>query len=266
MITGGDGAIARHLFLLAPNNSGSTFLAAALARCARAWSLPREGQHVAGFQGPSSRGTGTRLLWAADPASVATFRDPAAYDWNRTRRAWYFHARAERAEADTLIVAAPPFLLVADQLAAAFADAAFLIMVRNPYAVAEGIIRRAANAGPVAPGDSLATTAARHIVAAFAAQQANRIALAERAIFFTYEDMCAAPGPVAMRIAALAPALADVTLDQSLPVKGRYHEPLRDMNADQIARLTPGQIADLNAVFATHYDLLASFGYAAITV
>ena len=264
MIIGGDGAIAGHLFLLAPNNSGSTFLAAALARCARAWSLPREGQHVAGFQGPSSRGTGTRLLWAADPASVATFRAPAAYDWNRTRRAWHFHARADQAGADTLIVASPPFLLVADQLAAAFADAAFLIMVRNPYAVAEGIIRRAANAGPVAPGESLATTAERHIVAALAAQQANRAALADRAAFFTYEDMCRTPGRVAANIAALVPALADLTLDQSLPVKGRYHEPLRDMNADQIARLTPGQTADLHAVFAAHRDLLAAFGYAPI--
>lgn len=265
MITGGDGAIRRHLFLLAPNNSGSTFLAAALARCARAWSLPREGQHVAGFQGPSSRGTGARLLWAATPASVATFRDAAAYDWNRTRRAWHFHARADRAGADMLVIASPPFLLIADQLAAAFADAAFLIMVRNPYAVAEGIIRRAANAGPVAPGDSLATTAARHIVAALAAQQANRAAFADRAIFFTYEDMCAAPEAIATRIAALVPSLADLALDRSLPVKGRYHEPLRDMNADQIARLAPGQIADLDAVFDTHRDLLAGFGYTPIT-
>lgn len=261
MIAGGEGAITRHLFLLAPNNSGSTFLAAALGACARAWSLPREGQHVAGFHGPSSRGTGTRLLWAADPASIATFRDPAAYDWARTNRAWNFHARADHPEADTLIVASPPFLLIADQLAAAFPDAAFLIMVRNPYAVAEGIIRRGAAAGPVAPGDSLAAAAARHIVATLAAQQANRTALADRAALFTYEEMCRAPDAVTRRIDALVPALADLTLDRSLPVKGRYHERLRDMNAEHVARLTPDQRADLDAVFAGHRPLLAAFGY-----
>ncbi|WP_260582036.1 sulfotransferase [Sphingopyxis sp. PET50] len=261
MIVGGEGAIARHLFLLAPNNSGSTFLAAALARCALAWSLPREGQHVAGFHGPSSRGTGTRLLWAADPASIAAFRDPAAYDWSRTRRAWHFHARAVSDDADTLVVASPPFLLIADQLAAAFPDAAFLIMVRNPYAVAEGIIRRGAEAGPAAPGTSLATAAARHIVAALAAQRANGAALGNRAACFTYEEMCAAPAETAARIAALVPSLADLDINRSLPVKGRYHERLRDMNADQIARLTPGQTADLTAVFAAHRDDLAAFGY-----
>lgn len=261
MITGAAGAIRRHLFLLAPNNSGSTFLAAALADCARAWSLPREGQHVTGFHGPSSRGTGTRLLWAADPESVALFADPAAYDWARIRRAWEFHARAPHPGADTLVVASPPFLLIADQLAAEFPGAAFLIMVRNPYAAAEGIIRRGAAAGPVAPGDSLATAAARHIAAALAAQEANRVALGNRAAFFTYEAMCAAPEAVAARIAALAPELADLDLARARPVKGRYDEPLRDMNAEQIARLTPGQFADLDAIFAAHRPLLARLGY-----
>jgi len=261
MIAGGEGAIKRHLFLLAPNNSGSTFLAAALGACARAWSLPREGQHVPGFHGPSSRGTGTRLLWAADPASITAFRDPAAYDWARTSRAWNFQARADHPEADTLIVASPPFLLVADQLAAAFPDAAFIIMVRNPYAVAEGILRRGAEAGPVAPGDSLAAAAARHIVATLAAQERNRDALGGRAAFFTYEDMCGAPTDVAARIAAMVPALADLRLDRTLPVKGRYHEPLRDMNADQIARLTTQQLIDLDAVFTAHRDNLTAFGY-----
>ncbi|QNO28760.1 sulfotransferase [Sphingopyxis sp. OPL5] len=261
MIAGGEGAIQRPLFLLAPNNSGSTFLAAALGQCARAWSLPREGQHVTGFHGPSSRGTGTRLLWAATPASIATFRDAAAYDWDRTRRAWYFHARAADADADTLVIASPPFLLIADRIAAAFPDAAFLIMVRNPYAVAEGIVRRGADAGPVAPGDSLAATAARHIVAALAAQAANRAALGARTTFFTYEQMCRTPAAVAARIAGLVPAFADLVLDRSLPVKGRYNEVLRDMNADQIARLGPAQLADLNRVFDDHRDLLTGFGY-----
>lgn len=261
MIVGGEGAIARPLFLLAPNNSGSTFLTAALAGCARAWSLPREGQHVAGFHGPSSRGTGTRLLWAADPASIATFRDPAAYDWDRTRRAWHFHARAAAEGADTLVVASPPFLLIADQLAAAFPGAAFLLMVRNPYAVAEGIIRRGTAAGPAAPGDSLAATAARHIVAALTAQQANRTTLGDHATFFSYEEMCRAPAAVAAQIAALVPAFADLDLGRAQPVKGSYNEPLRDMNADQIARLDAGQILDLNRVFDDHRALLDSFGY-----
>lgn len=261
MIVGAAGAVRRHLFLLAPNNSGSTFLAAALADCARAWSLPREGQHIAGFHGPSSRGTGTRLLWAATPESIAAFRDAAAWDWTRTRRAWEFHARTACNDADTLVVTAPPFLLIADRLAAEFPDADFLVMVRNPYAAAEGILRRGANAGPLAPGDTLAAAAARHLAAALDAQRANRAALGARALFFTYEQMCRDPQDMAARIAAHVPAFTDLALERARPVKGRYDEPLRDMNADQIARLTPEQLADLNAVFDTHPGLLHVFGY-----
>ncbi|MGQ2931602.1 MAG: hypothetical protein ACT6Q3_14100, partial [Sphingopyxis sp.] len=75
------------------------------------------------------------------------------------------------------------------------------------------------------------------------------------------EQMCRTPAAVAARIAGLVPAFADLELDRSLPVKGRYNEVLRDMNADQIARLTPAQLADLNRVFDDHRDLLNGFGY-----
>ena len=45
-------AVGTHLFGIAPNNSGSTFLKEALATCRATWNLSREGQHVLGFAGP----------------------------------------------------------------------------------------------------------------------------------------------------------------------------------------------------------------------
>lgn len=259
----GEGAITSHLFVLAPNNSGSTFLAGALARSPGAWHLEREGQHVEGFVGPSSRGTGARLLWASRPEWIATFRDPAARDWPRTRRAWHFKARAFQAGATALVVTSPPFLLFAEELAVAFPEARFIVLVRNPYAVAEGIMRRP-SAAPVAAGDAIEAAAARHIVAALAAQAENCRTLGDRALFLRYEDMCHDPAVAARAIQALAPALGPVALDRSLPVKGEYHEPLRDMNDQQIARLGPERLAALNAVFDGHRGLLEGFGYARI--
>ena len=35
-----------HLFIVCPNNSGSSFLAAALGKCQAAWRLPQEGQFI----------------------------------------------------------------------------------------------------------------------------------------------------------------------------------------------------------------------------
>ena len=260
-IVGAGDAIRRHLFLLAPNNSGSTLVMGALARSRCALWLVREGQHIAGFHGPSSRGLGTRRLWAADEDRIAALRDPSAYRWDRNRNAWHFQAQTRSQGASVLMVASPPFLLVADQLARAFPDAAFLLMVRNPYAVAAGIIRRGVHAGPPPDGMDLPTAAAQHIVNALRFQRANLGLLGDRAVGFTYEQMCADPAAVGARIARLVPPLADLDLGQPLPVKGDYDEPPTDMNARQIAGLSADERRRIDAIFDGHRPLLAAFGY-----
>lgn len=252
---GGAGAIRQHLFVLAPNNSGSTFLTRALGLSPGAWSLPREAQHVEGFAGPSSRGTGTGLLWASTPENLALFTDPAAYDWERSRRAWHFQAEAYQPDASVLALGSPPFLLIAKELATHFVEAQFLVMVRNPYAMVEGILRGT-------PGALDPAAAARHVMVALQHQRANQQKLGERAICFDYETMCREPDSVAAKISALVPQLGGVLLSRKLPVKGNYDEELRDMNADQIARLTPHQISAANSVFDADWPLLEYFGYA----
>ena len=57
------------------------------------------------------------------------------------------------------------------------------------------------------------------------------------------------------------PEIDDLDLRQRLPVKGRYHEMLTDMNARQIARLDPAQLAACTRVFRQHRDVLDWFGY-----
>lgn len=252
-----------HLFLISPNNSGSTFLRRALALSHHVWSLQREGQHMPGFAGPSTRGTGASLIWASSDKWIDLFSDPAAFDWQRTRRAWYFHASAHDPEASVLAVASPPFLLQVDQLAAAFGDARFLFVLRNPYAMVEGICRRA-DRQPIAPGDDIRTVAARHAVACFERQRDNLARHGDRGTYFTYETMCDAPGEVERAIIALVPALSDLQLDRKIKVKSIYDEQLRNMNPDQIARLTPEDLCVINRVFDERRELFDAFGYARI--
>ena len=73
--------------------------------------------------------------------------------------------------------------------------------------------------------------------------------------------MCAEPERTAQAIRALAPELDDLNLRQSLPVKGRYHEMLTDMNARQIARLGAEEFAAFSRVFREREDVLSWFGY-----
>jgi Sulfotransferase family len=257
-VVGGMGAIRRHVFVLAINNSGSTFLTKALGKSPGAWSLPREGQHVPGFAGPSSRGTGTGLLWAASAESEALFTDRGSYDWAQNSRVWEFQAEADNADAELLIIASPPFLMISELLAQAFPDANFLILLRHPLAVIEGILR-----GTAGEDAALVEPAFQHVIRGMEYQHANVQTLGSRALTIRYEDMCASPDNVGAAILQLAPELRAVDLMQPIAVKGRYDEALRNMNGDAMARLDPAMRAQIEARLADRADLLAAFGYEA---
>ena len=89
-----------HLFVICPNDSGSSFLAGALEASRAVWCLPREGQKMHGYAGPLPwRPHGPDqwlpgLLWAAEQRWIDLFSDPREHDWPRTRKAWYFQAFA----------------------------------------------------------------------------------------------------------------------------------------------------------------------------
>ena len=260
------GRIGTHLFCIAPNNSGSTFLSRALATCRAVWSLPDEGQRIPGYVGPVTTRGAALAIWAAERRTMQLFANPQRHDWPRTRKAWHFHARAQTAQASVLVVKSAQQVLQVEQLAKHFHNARFLFMVRNPYALCEGICRNyrrrfGQRPQPFAAGRSLEATAAAHVVNCLRRQRRNIEAFGERGVFFTYEAMCAAPEQTAQRIRALAPELADLNLRQRLPVKGRYFEMLMDMNAQQVARLTEQQVVAFNQAFQEHQDVLDYFGY-----
>ena len=266
--------VTTHLFVICPNNSGSAFLHNALATSRRVWKLPHEGRMALGYFGPSPKNDGrlalSNRIWASRKRWLDIELDPATYDWPRNRRIWYFQAYAHDPRATVFVQKTPEYLLVLSDLVRHFRNARFLFMVRNPYAVCEGICRilRYRHAiGLPAPREAaleevrLEILAARHAVTCLEYQRRNVEAFGECGRLFTYEAMCAEPERTARTIRELAPALDDLNLRQRLKVHGDYHEMLTDMNARQIARLTPGQIAAFNWVFRGHRADLHHFGY-----
>ncbi len=256
-------AVRTHLFGIAPNNSGSSFLKEALATSRATWNLAREGQHMLGFVGPAPRDK-LSLVWSVDPERRARIASPGIYDWPRTRKAWYFQAYARDPRASVFYVKTPPFLLYVDELVRHFRNARFLFMVRNPYAVCEGIcrnLRRWRRAPRPVPGLDLPATAATHVAYCLARQRRNLERHGERGVFFTYEEMCEAPQAVEEKIRGLVPELDDLALRQRLRVKRRYDEMLTNMNSRQLSRLDAGEIAAFNRVFERHRELFDYFGY-----
>ena len=261
--------VTTHLFVICPNNSGSTFLRNALATSRRTWNLQREGQRMFGAVRPTRRKddrlTGNNRLWASKKRWIDILRDPAHYDWPRTRAAWYFQAYARDPLARVFVEKSPAFLMVVGDLARHFRNAKFLFMVRNPYAVCEGIFRvrrrRPWGLSAALEGERMATVAARHVATCLEYQRRNIEAYGNQGVFFTYEAMCSEPERVAQKIRDLVPELDDLNLRQRLWVHSDYHEMLTDMNARQIARLDPDQIAAINREFQKHRAVLNYFGY-----
>ena len=264
--------VTTHLFVICPNNSGSAFLHNALATSRRVWKLPHEGRKTLGYFGPSPKNDGrlapSKRIWASRKRWLDIKQDPATYDWPRNRRIWYFQAYAHDPRATVFVEKTPEHLLVLSDLVRHFRNARFLFMVRNPYAVCEGIcrvLRERLHYGRgggtrIAGGRTLETVAARHVATCLEYQRRNVEAHGDRGIFFTYETMCAEPERVAHEIRMLVPELDDLNLRQRIATR-RYHEMLTNMNARQIACLTPGQIAAFNRVFRRHRAVLDHFGY-----
>ena len=266
--------VTTHLFIICPNNSGSTFLQNALATSRRTWNLSDEGWKMGGVVRPSHKNDrrlfGSNRIWAARRRWRDVHRNPAHSDWPRNRTAWYFQSWARDPRALVFVEKTPEHLLVVGDLARHFRNAKFLFMVRNPYAVCEGICRVLRSRGsrfpqPALEGERLETVAARHVATCLEVQRRNVEAYGDRGVFFTYEAMCREPERVARKIRDLVPELDDLNLRQRLPVRGRYHEILTDMNARQIARLDAGggggQIAAIDRELRKHRAVLHHFGY-----
>jgi hypothetical protein len=152
--------------------------------------------------------------------------------------------------------------LIVEQLCRHFGNPKFLFMLRDPYATVEGIRRRLdPKRNMRVPEGDLLHAVARHVMACFRYQRSNVETYADRGVFFSYERMCETPEQVERQIMALVPELDDLQVRQRVAVKD-YDEELRNMNDQQIARLTPDDLRRINEVFAEHQGLLDYFGYA----
>ena len=256
-----DQLIENHLFVICPNNSGSTLLKNLLATSNNTWNLAKEGQHTFGFSGPCTRQiAGGGLIWSTRSEWIEKLTNENAYNWAITRQAWYFSAFSHNPQAAVFVTKAPPFLLNVQLLKKNFHNPKFIFMIRNPYAVIEGIYRRRRRSKAPKNGD-IRLIASQHIVNCLAQQKKNIEQHGSENIFFTYEDMCDRPLHIEKRLSEWFPALSDLCLRQTVSVKKTYNEPLRNMNSQQIAQLTHDDIDVINSILREHEPLLAHFGY-----
>lgn len=247
----------KHLFVVAVNNSGSTLLNGALARCRNAVALPDEGQKAPNIEKymPTAPALGIRGIWTE---ARSILENPANYDWPAIRaiwnEQWRQHPNYATAQPRVLVEKTPANVLRADLLQEQFPNAAFLVVVRNPYAVAEGIRRRM--------GFEL-DRCIRHWIRS-ARHQMENLRVLRQHVFFTYEEMCDHPELVCRKVKGLVPALDDFSLEGTHVIHSILPDgphPLQNLNRIQIQRLRPEERVYLTAELEKNMDVLRFFGY-----
>ena len=225
-----------YIFILCPPFSGSTLLWRLVATSGAVSALPREGQFISEVKGIMRRDP-----WNAE----------AKLPWKEIKAVWDGYWDLAK---PLLVEKSPPNLLRAGDIAAHFSPVYFLLMVRNPYAHCEGMIRR---------GLGTATEAAEFAVYCMRRQADNAERLSN-VLSFSYEDLVAHPASVSERIQTFIPDIGPLQHGQrfTLPsIDGVVTRGIEDLNEKKISNLSASERIDITRVLRNNADVLRYWGY-----
>ncbi len=240
------------VFLVGCYNSGTTLLAQLMGRHPEISALPTEG-HFITDQFRKDYEIGLPRMWAAREEFFRLTEKDHGPDVARIKKQWGFRLDQSK---PVLLEKSPPNTPRTRWLQANFEPAYFIALVRNGYAVAEGITRK---------GDP------KHLPDGWPVEQSawqwrrSNEVLEEDAphlkhlIWSRYEDLTADPQGELNRICSFLGISRFPALDrsQAFSVHEREEE-VRNLNEKSISALAPGQIRQINEVAG---DCLQRFGY-----
>ncbi|HEX8076598.1 MAG TPA: sulfotransferase [Chthoniobacterales bacterium] len=255
----------KFLFIICMNNSGSTLLERLLSDCRNAVGFlppagPNEQVNGQGFVPdlmpiPGKIQPQCRRIWSEQ---AAVFLDESRYNWPKIKRRWRFHwsrnPKFKTAAPRIFLEKSPPNIFRAAMLQKHFPNSFFILMQRNPYAVAEGIRRRAGFA---------IERCIQHWIRCAQQQLRNEETL-QRAIKLNYEDLSERAEVCRRQIVDLVPELDDLDIGREVTaqtLEGQIRQTIVNYNAKQIALLTQDDLAAINAHLDKVPELMAHFGY-----
>jgi len=225
-----------YLFILCPPYSGSTALWKLISSSAAVSALPAEGQFL-----QEVRDILRQDPWNAD----------AQLPWDRIKAAW--DARWDH-QKPVLVEKSPPNIIRAVEIAEHFRPVYFILMVRNPYAHCEGLIRR---------NGWSATESAKFSVRCLR-EQARNVMQLENTLCFTYEQFSENPQAISHRIRAFMPEIGELKYADSFRLRsidGVVERPLLNLNQKKIEALSIQDLRDINSVLRENNDIMTFWGY-----
>jgi hypothetical protein len=255
----------KYLFIICMNNSGSTLLERLLSDCGNAVGFPPPGgpnEQVNG-QGfvpdlmpiPGKITPQCRRIWSEQ---AAVFEDESRYDWPKIKRRWRMqwsrNPKFGTANPRVFLEKSPPNVYRAAMLLKHFENSFFILMQRNPYAVAEGIRRRARLS---------IERCIEHWIRCAQKQMKNERTL-QQAIQLSYEELSEQPELSQQRLIELVPELKDLDIRKDVvaqTLEGQIRQPIVNYNPKQIALLSSTDISAINSHLDKVPEVMAHFGY-----
>jgi hypothetical protein len=253
----------KFLFIICMNNSGSTLLEHVLSRCRNAVGLPPpagpdhqvNGQRFVKDYMPTPDRLKCRRIWSEQ---AAILQDELRYQWSTINQVWYENwarnPKFQTANPRVLLEKSPPNIFRAAMLQKHFRNSFFILMQRNPYAVGEGIRRRA---------NIPVERCIQHWIRCAQQQIRNGKSL-HRVISLNYEDLSERPEICRQRVIDLVPELDDVDIRQEVAVHsldGHVRQSIVNYNEKQIALLSEADLVEINRELDKVPEVMAHFGY-----
>lgn len=232
----------RYLFILSPPFSGSTLLNEIIDRSASvSCNNPygtKEGQFLPEIK---------PLLWNDD-----NFNPSLKVDWGYIKRVWRKYWDLSK---PVLLEKSPSNLVRAKSIEEHFEGAHFVCLVRDPYALAEGFLRRSVVF-------ETPEEVAEFVVLCFKHQKENFEQLRCK-LLVKYEDIVESSEGTVARLIEFVPELHPISIDGKFNahnIKGVASR-LHNFNLEKVERLNQQQVGEINAVFTKHAALIQYFGY-----
>ena len=132
-----------------------------------------------------------------------------------------------------------------------FENSFYIALVRNPYAQAEGIIRR---------NNASAEYAANFAIKCLQYQKENYLLKKRNVLFISYEDLCDKQEDIVEKIYRFLPDLEDIKIDLKFSAHN-FNSKVQNLNQKKIKKLTDNQLLIINNIFKKESELLNFFNY-----
>ena len=231
----------QHLFILSPPYCGSTLLNEIISSSSNVSCNNnlgnREGQNL-----PET----FKILFGEDK-----WDEKKDVDWKYIHKVWDKYWDKSKG---ILLEKSPPNICRAINIEKEFHDAKFICLVRNPYAQAEGIIRR---------NNASAKYAAEFALKCLKYQQRN-IKELKQTILISYEQLTKHPEKIKKEIIEFIPEINDINTSMKFSahnLRGDSNMSIINLNEEKIAKINKEDLSIINSIFKKEESVLNYFGY-----